>query len=201
MSICLLSSTFPSKSIFTKLFYFSSWTFPKLSFLQDVNVKEPSTICPTWTKFLWHLSGNFSSISHLSWTLRLLGNRPAHQPLPDTEAFASRTTHRHHVCQGFLPGTRWYCNILALAWQIFSRSPGVYYSIILQTTFLQKLYEQVSISPTFTHAFFRTKVLHKVFLYLHFRLELIWHNNIGENSLIKCWWNLPQLSKPTFFGV
>ncbi len=45
----------------------------------------------------------------------------------------------------------------------------------------------VSISPTFYVRHFRTKVLHKAFLFLHFRFDLFWRKNIGANALRECW--------------
>ncbi len=42
---------------------------------------------------------------------------------------------------------------------------------------------QVSISPTFYVRLFCTKVSHKAFLYLHFRIDLFLAKNIGANAL------------------
>jgi hypothetical protein len=39
---------------------------------------------------------------------------------------------------------------------------------------LPAAFHEVSISPTFYARLFRTKVLHKAFLYLNFRYELLW---------------------------
>ncbi len=51
---------------------------------------------------------------------------------------------------------------------------------------------QVSISPTFYARLFHMKVLLKAFFTL-----LVWtflgRKNIDANSLIKCWWNWPQV--------
>ncbi len=51
---------------------------------------------------------------------------------------------------------------------------------------------QVSISSTFYVRLIHTKVLNKVFLYLHFRFEIFWRENIGANALIQCWWSWSQ---------
>ncbi len=60
---------------------------------------------------------------------------------------------------------------------------------------------QVSISPTF-YELFRTKVLRKAFLYLHFRLNFFWRKNIGASTHIKCCRNWPQVSiSPTSYAL
>jgi hypothetical protein len=44
---------------------------------------------------------------------------------------------------------------------------------------------QVSISPPFYSSLFRTKVLHKAFLYLHFRFHLFWAQEYLRNCAHK----------------
>jgi hypothetical protein len=61
--------------------------------------------------------------------------------------------------------------------------------IIFKAAFLQG----VNFTNILRAAFLYESFAQSFFLYFHFRLELFWHQNIGANVLLKCWYTVIQM--------